>query len=125
MRRYWRACSTSSRSRASPPSVNGCCGPPAAGCRSSARRERPPAGGSGSVILAVLLAAATGQPAERPPEGLTEVHAVRLTEPVKVDGILSEEVWRTAPPAAAFLQRDPTEGAAPSEKTEVRIAYDD
>jgi hypothetical protein len=77
------------------------------------------------VILAVLLVAATGQPAERPPEGPTEVHAVRLTEPVKVDGILSEEVWRTAPAASAFLQRDPTEGAAPSEKTEVRIGYDD
>jgi hypothetical protein len=77
------------------------------------------------VILALVLTAGTGQAAERPPEARVEVQAVRLSEPIRVDGVLSEEVWSTAPPATGFLQRDPTEGAAASEKTEVRVAYDD
>src|SRR2546422_5378845 len=49
------------------------------GTRDSSNQPGPPRV-SGSVILAVLLAAAAGQPAERPVEGLNEVHAVRLTE---------------------------------------------
>ncbi|HDQ46271.1 MAG TPA: hypothetical protein ENN17_12375 [bacterium] len=53
------------------------------------------------------------------------VQAVRLTEPVVIDGILSETVWQTAPAVTGFLQRDPDEGAPASQETFVRIAYDD
>jgi Domain of unknown function (DUF5916)/Carbohydrate family 9 binding domain-like len=75
---------------------------------------------------ALLLALAGASQNVQPIESLAPpVHAVRTTTPIVVDGLLSEEVWATAPAVTTFTQRDPTEGAAPSEKTEVRIAYDD
>src|SRR5215831_1493761 len=55
----------------------------------------------------------------------TTVRAVRLASPVTVDGVLSEPAWQEGGAFTALVQRDPTEGAAPSQRTEVRIAYDD
>ncbi|MBI1803659.1 MAG: carbohydrate binding family 9 domain-containing protein [Ignavibacteriae bacterium] len=52
------------------------------------------------------------------------IEAVRVTNPIKVDGVLSEGEWQR-PGAANFTQRDPIEGSQPSQKTEVWIAYDD
>ncbi len=37
---------------------------------------------------------------------------------------LSEEGWRTLAPISEFIQREPKEGAPPSQKTEFRVAYD-
>ena len=51
--------------------------------------------------------------------------AVRLTEPVRMDGRLAEEVWRTAPAVTRFTQREPNEGQPATEPAEVRFAYDD
>jgi hypothetical protein len=56
---------------------------------------------------------------------LGSVQAMRLTEPIVVDGVLSEVAWRSAVPATDFRQLDPVEGVQPSQRTEVRIAYDD
>ncbi|MBE0594616.1 MAG: carbohydrate binding family 9 domain-containing protein, partial [Gemmatimonadales bacterium] len=42
-----------------------------------------------------------------------------------IDGKLDDPAWEGIRPLTAFLQRNPIEGAAPSESTEVRIAYDD
>ncbi len=50
--------------------------------------------------------------------------AVRAVSPITLDGNLSESEWQSAPPIGAFLQREPTEGAAPTERTEVRVLYD-
>src|SRR5580765_2827160 len=55
----------------------------------------------------------------------SKVRAVRLKGPVTVDGVLSEPVWHDGNAFTAMVQRDPVEGAAPSQRTEVRIAYDD
>ncbi len=56
----------------------------------------------------------------RPP-----VRAERLTSPVAIDGVLSEAIWQNGNAVTDFKQRDPNEGAEPSQKTEVRVAYDD
>ena len=53
------------------------------------------------------------------------VRAARLTEPVQIDGVLSEAVWKNGDAITDFKQRDPHEGAPPSQRTEVRLAYDD
>ncbi|HJQ21658.1 MAG TPA: DUF5916 domain-containing protein [Gemmatimonadaceae bacterium] len=53
------------------------------------------------------------------------MHAHRRTGPVRIDGRVDEEAWRTAPSITDFVQQDPDEGAAPSERTDVRILYDD
>jgi hypothetical protein len=45
-------------------------------------------------------------------------------EAIRVSGELSDEVWQTAAPADAFVQREPQEGGTPSQRTEFRVAYD-
>ena len=79
--------------------------------------------------LSILMLATA--PATAPAVGdslfahLTDIHAVRLTAPITIDGVLNEPVWQQAEPVTNFIQSDPVQGAAPSQKTEVRVAYDD
>src|SRR5882762_32285 len=44
---------------------------------------------------------------------------------VRVHGELHEEVWQNETPTDAFVERDPTDGGEPSERTEFRVAYND
>jgi hypothetical protein len=44
---------------------------------------------------------------------------------VRLDGTLDEAVWQNEYAVTTFTQRDPNEGAVPSQRSEVRIAYDD
>ena len=53
------------------------------------------------------------------------VQAARTDRPVIVDGLLDEEVWKSGTAVGDFTQRDPDQGVAPRQRTEVRIAYDD
>jgi hypothetical protein len=53
------------------------------------------------------------------------VRAVRTAGPVTIDGTLNDPIWRTADRVTAFVERDPTEGAQPSESSVVYVAYDD
>ncbi len=43
---------------------------------------------------------------------------------IKVDGRLDDEVWGSATFSSDFVQREPVEGAPPTERTEVAFAYD-
>lgn len=52
------------------------------------------------------------------------VTAVRTTEPINIDGVLTEAIWHTAPVVTELVQRDPSEGAPASEKSAIRVAYD-
>ena len=56
---------------------------------------------------------------------LVQVQAVRLSEPVTIDGKLTEAVWQNGHGVTEFTQREPVEGGQPSEKTIVHVAYDD
>ncbi|MBE0591595.1 MAG: carbohydrate binding family 9 domain-containing protein, partial [Gemmatimonadales bacterium] len=51
--------------------------------------------------------------------------AVRSPNAIRVDGVLDEEIWRTAPAITEFWQVEPHEGEPGSEPTEVRIVYGD
>jgi len=53
------------------------------------------------------------------------VHAVRTSSRIALDGILNDETWMSAPFESGFTQRDPMEGKEPTERTELRVAYDD
>src|SRR5262245_41977943 len=44
---------------------------------------------------------------------------------IRVDGRLDDEVWQKAAPITDFIQKEPTEGAQPTDAMDVRIAYDD
>ncbi|HEV8130658.1 MAG TPA: DUF5916 domain-containing protein [Acidobacteriota bacterium] len=68
---------------------------------------------------------ATAAPAKKVEPSLTklQVKAVRLAEPVVIDGVLSEPVWQSEFAISEFTQRDPKEGEPATEKTIVRVAY--
>lgn len=51
--------------------------------------------------------------------------AIRTNKEIKIDGLANEQCWKDADSATDFLERVPTEGLAPRERTEVKIAYDD
>ena len=53
-----------------------------------------------------------------------EIRAFRIAEPIKLDGRLDEPAWSGAEQASGFTQREPREGEAATEPTEVRILYD-
>jgi hypothetical protein len=67
--------------------------------------------------------AAGAQPAAHAP-GAT-VSAIRVTAPPSIDGRLTDDVWSMAQPADSFTQEDPSEGEPSSERTELRVVYDD
>lgn len=59
------------------------------------------------------------------PGGTKQAAATRV-EPgaITVDGRLNDEVWRAAAAVADFVQKEPTQGAPPTDDMEVRFAYD-
>lgn len=54
-----------------------------------------------------------------------QVTAVRHAGGIGLDGRLDEAAWLSAPPISGFVQSDPVQGAAPTERTEVRVVFDD
>ncbi|MEQ9401451.1 MAG: DUF5916 domain-containing protein [Longimicrobiales bacterium] len=70
-----------------------------------------------AVALGLLAAPAQGQD-----------HVVRATwvpTPPTIDARLDEPFWATIEPVTGFRQRTPVDGAEASERTEVRVAYDE
>jgi hypothetical protein len=68
--------------------------------------------------------------ASTPQQSLTNrdahrIHALRVTEAIKIDGKLSELAWSQAEVANDFRQQEPTEGSPATEKTEVRLLFDE
>jgi hypothetical protein len=54
-----------------------------------------------------------------------EIQAVRVVEGPKIDGLLSEPVWLSALPFTGFRMVEPQPNQDPTEKTELRILYDE
>ncbi|OLY93659.1 DUF5916 domain-containing protein, partial [Cnuella takakiae] len=54
-----------------------------------------------------------------------ELEATRTVQPIRIDGQLSEGVWKTAATAGHFTQYFPNPGHSASAATEVKIVYDD
>ncbi|MEO7134505.1 MAG: DUF5916 domain-containing protein [Vicinamibacterales bacterium] len=52
------------------------------------------------------------------------IQAVRTTDPIKVDGVLNEASWSSAPVVDRFIQQEPQHGQEASDRTEVRVIYD-
>ena len=64
---------------------------------------------------------AAGNPqGEIPPKS---AEATRVETAPKLDGTLDDPLWRLAKPITDFRQKEPREGEAATEKTEVRILY--
>jgi hypothetical protein len=48
-----------------------------------------------------------------------------VTSPIRIDGTLNEAAWAAATPITELRQLDPSEGQPVSERTEIRILYDE
>jgi hypothetical protein len=53
-----------------------------------------------------------------------ELTAARTETPIRLDGILDDEVWKRVTPASGFTQSEPREGQPATEGTDVFVAYD-
>src|SRR5689334_17296437 len=51
--------------------------------------------------------------------------AARRTGPIEIDGRLGEAAWAAATPITEFRQQLPDEGRPASQRTELRILFDD
>ena len=71
-------------------------------------------------FLGLSASAASAQPASQD----RTAFATLTSSPIRIDGALDDAAWVSAKPITAFLQRDPSEGAPPSMRTEARIAFD-
>ena len=75
------------------------------------------------MLLSGLVFASAAPAQDR--EARPVARAVRIETPPQVDGVLDEPFWADILPVTGFKQRDPVDGAPASERTEVRIAFDD
>lgn len=54
-----------------------------------------------------------------------ELGAIRIENKIRIDGDLSEPAWQTASMASGFTENEPEPNTPSSQRTEVRILYDD
>jgi hypothetical protein len=61
----------------------------------------------------------------RDAEGRTTVRAVRLAQPLRIDGNLDEDLYQRVTPISDFIQTEPRAGTPATERTEVWLSFDD
>ncbi len=79
--------------------------------------------GLGAAVLALSMAPAV-LAASAPPRPKAFAIPVPSSTAVRVNGTLGDALWLSAAPTTDFVQREPHEGVAPSQRTEFRVAYD-
>ena len=72
----------------------------------------------------IAVAALVGWPAAAAAQGRGEIELTRVTSPIRIDGVMSDSAWGAVPPLALTMYA-PVPGGPPSERTEIRVAYDD
>ena len=94
--------------------------------------DAPPAAPTAQLPAASAPGRIDGPPPPVPPALIARdeanqatVRAVRLTEPLDLDGALDERIYRDLPPASGFVQVMPNEGEPATEQTEIWVTFDD
>jgi len=79
------------------------------------------------LFLLPLLSAAllTGAVDPGQPRQVPHLAAVHATKPPLIDGRLDDPAWQTVPATEAFTQQFPFDGSKPSERTQLRVLYDE
>ena len=87
---------------------------------------------NGSLAPVAPTALIDGPPAPVAPEvvsrdaqGHVTIRAVRLTEPLVIDGLLQDPIYSQVPAIGDFVQQEPHEGEPATERTELWIFFDD
>ena len=88
-----------------------------------AHAQNGPAGGT-LALQGGRIRRAERRRAPKPTGARPTLTAVRAAQPPAIDGRLDDAIWRTAALIDTFVQEEPIEGAPATEKTEVRVAYD-
>ncbi len=74
------------------------------------------------VVFLCLPAAVDGQTSDALRK---QAQAMRVPDDsIRLDGRLDEEIWLRVVPVTDFIQKEPTEGAPPSDPTDVRFLFD-
>ena len=99
---------------------------PAADIPTPSRRDR-----ASLACLLVLVAVAASAPAARGAEPAPTIERrtygtlrVKGDTPV-IDGVINEPVWETVEWSGSFVQRDPEDGAEPTQQSRFKVVYDD
>ena len=58
-------------------------------------------------------------------DGRATIRAVRITQPLRIDGALDEALYRDERPISDFIQVEPDGGQAATERTETWVAFDE
>ena len=72
-------------------------------------------------LCAVVAGAAAGTSPRPEPTPPPEVGATRAAQPIEVDGRLEESAWQAVASWTRFVQRDPDEGEAATEASELSL----
>ncbi|TAK53040.1 MAG: hypothetical protein EPO25_11965 [Gammaproteobacteria bacterium] len=86
-------------------------------------RRCPPSPLRQNLVWACILLAHCAPARPAVPDPVPPLDVARAEEPPRIDGRLDEPLWQRATRVEAFLARYPIEGAAPSRRTEVLLAY--
>ena len=78
-----------------------------------------------SLALALVPAAAAAQSTEETQTRRIQAQRLPSGDAVRIDGNPDEPFWQQVAPATDFLQREPSTGAPATERTEVKVAYDE
>ncbi len=80
-----------------------------------------------ALALAACLPSARAAGQSGAPSSAPPVSALPLAggERIDLDGDIAEAAWRRAVPVDDFVQQEPVEGAPPSERTEIRVVFDE
>ena len=76
-------------------------------------------------LIAAAVAESAGAQSVSAHAPRTAVAAVRVIRAPVIDGRLDDEGWQGVAAATDFTQQDPAEGQPATERTEIRITYDD
>lgn len=57
-------------------------------------------------------------------DGRVTIRAIRLAEPLRLDGVLEEAAYREHTPITEFIQQEPHEGEPATERTEAWVLFD-
>lgn len=81
----------------------------------------------GSAFADPAVPEPSGTPGSPAPAGATKrrIRALRVSEPIKIDGRLDEPAWSKAESSDDFLQQEPDPGKPATERTEVKVLFDD
>ena len=80
---------------------------------------------NGSITSKIIIAIAFTAALLLSVTAFAQVQPLYIEDGIKLDGSLSDDAWKKALPVSGFTQMELVEGDPASEKTEIRVLYDD